>query len=159
MHTHTHTHTPTRAHVHPHTHANSHTPLRVEKLGYPVHVFDFRLPGVTSMSADIHKYGLGAKVTVLVVSVISSKSKSCSIGITQYHSHVDCVALFPGLVWYSSACADSQIQEVEEWGRSGIIHHLKKQRDWGGTHSQFSGSWFSSSSIEHSTVSSYTRNY
>ena len=35
---------------------------RVEKLGYPVPVFDFRLPGVTSMSADIHKYGLGIKV-------------------------------------------------------------------------------------------------
>ena len=40
---------------------NSHT--RIEKLGYPVPVFDFRLPGVTSMSADIHKYGLGTKVT------------------------------------------------------------------------------------------------
>ena len=36
---------------------------RVEKLGYPVPVFDFRLAGVTSMSADIHKYGLGAKVS------------------------------------------------------------------------------------------------
>ena len=35
---------------------------RVEKLGYEVPVFDFRLPAVTSMSADIHKYGLGAKV-------------------------------------------------------------------------------------------------
>ena len=31
-------------------------------LGYSVPVFDFRLPGVTSMSADIHKYGLGIKV-------------------------------------------------------------------------------------------------
>ena len=36
---------------------------RVEKLGYPVPVFDFRLCGVTSISADIHKYGLGAKVS------------------------------------------------------------------------------------------------
>jgi glutamate/tyrosine decarboxylase-like PLP-dependent enzyme len=36
--------------------------FRVEKLGYPVPKFDFRLPGVTSMSADIHKYGYGAKV-------------------------------------------------------------------------------------------------
>ena len=35
---------------------------RVKKLGYPVPVFDFRLLGVTSMSADIHKYGLGIKV-------------------------------------------------------------------------------------------------
>ena len=104
-HAHTCTHTHTCAHMYPHTHTNSHTPLRVEKLGYPVPVFDFRLPGVTSMSADIHKYGLGAKVTVLAVSVISSKSKSCSIRITQYHSHVDCVALFPGLaVVFLSLC-------------------------------------------------------
>ena len=31
-----------------------------EKLGYPVPGFDFRLPGVTSMSADTHKYGYAA---------------------------------------------------------------------------------------------------
>ena len=41
------------------------TVFRVEKLGYEVPVFDFRLPGVTSMSADIHKYGLGIKVGYL----------------------------------------------------------------------------------------------
>ncbi|XP_077990716.1 sphingosine-1-phosphate lyase-like [Glandiceps talaboti] len=39
----------------------------VEKLGYPVPKFDFRLPGVTSMSADIHKYGYGAKGASVVV--------------------------------------------------------------------------------------------
>ncbi len=33
----------------------------VEKLGYPLEIFDFRLPGVTSMSADVHKFGYGAK--------------------------------------------------------------------------------------------------
>ena len=32
-----------------------------EKLGYPVPPFDFRLPGVTSMSADTHKYGYAFK--------------------------------------------------------------------------------------------------
>ncbi len=37
-------------------------PIRVERLGYDMPAFDFRVPGVTSMSADIHKYGLGAKV-------------------------------------------------------------------------------------------------
>src|SRR4051812_41373413 len=29
----------------------------VEKLGYAIPNFDFRVPGVTSMSADVHKYG------------------------------------------------------------------------------------------------------
>jgi glutamate/tyrosine decarboxylase-like PLP-dependent enzyme len=33
----------------------------VEKLGYPVPTFDFRVDGVTSMSADVHKYGFAAK--------------------------------------------------------------------------------------------------
>jgi len=33
----------------------------LEKLGYPIPPFDFRVPGVMSMSADIHKYGYIAK--------------------------------------------------------------------------------------------------
>ncbi len=32
-----------------------------EELGYPVPMFDFRLPGVTSISADTHKYGFSLK--------------------------------------------------------------------------------------------------
>ncbi len=32
-----------------------------QDLGYPVPTFDFRLPGVTSISADTHKYGFGLK--------------------------------------------------------------------------------------------------
>ena len=38
-----------------------------EKLGYHVPPFDFRLPGVTSMSADTHKYGYAAKGTSVVL--------------------------------------------------------------------------------------------
>ncbi len=34
-----------------------------ERLGYAVPPFDFRLPGVTSISADTHKYGYAAKGT------------------------------------------------------------------------------------------------
>ncbi len=33
----------------------------VERLGYEIPTFDFRVPGVTSISADIHKYGYSAK--------------------------------------------------------------------------------------------------
>jgi len=32
-----------------------------QELGYPIPTFDFRLPGVTSISADTHKYGYGFK--------------------------------------------------------------------------------------------------
>jgi glutamate/tyrosine decarboxylase-like PLP-dependent enzyme len=38
-----------------------------ERLGYPVPPFDFRLPGVTSMSADTHKYGYASKGTSVVL--------------------------------------------------------------------------------------------
>ena len=37
------------------------------RLGYPVPAFDFRLPGVTSMSADTHKFGYAAKGTSVVL--------------------------------------------------------------------------------------------
>lgn len=33
----------------------------VEKLGYPIPPWDFRIEGVTSISADVHKFGYGAK--------------------------------------------------------------------------------------------------
>lgn len=38
-----------------------------EKLGYKVPIIDFRLRGVTSMSADTHKYGYAAKGTSIVL--------------------------------------------------------------------------------------------
>ena len=39
----------------------------IEKLGYAVPPFDFRLPGVTSMSCDTHKYGYSLKGTSVVL--------------------------------------------------------------------------------------------
>jgi len=38
-----------------------------ERLGYPVPRWDFRLPGVTSISADLHKYGYSARGASVVV--------------------------------------------------------------------------------------------
>lgn len=38
-----------------------------EELGHPVPVFDFRIPGVTTISADAHKYGYGLKGTSLLL--------------------------------------------------------------------------------------------
>jgi glutamate/tyrosine decarboxylase-like PLP-dependent enzyme len=37
------------------------------RLGYPVPPFDFAVPGVTSMSADTHKYGYAAKGTSVIL--------------------------------------------------------------------------------------------
>ena len=38
-----------------------------EKLGHKIPPFDFRVPGVTSISADIHKYGYSAKGASLIL--------------------------------------------------------------------------------------------
>lgn len=38
-----------------------------ERLGYPVPPWDFRVPGVTSISADTHKYGYGLKGSSVLV--------------------------------------------------------------------------------------------
>lgn len=38
-----------------------------EMLGFPIPAFDFRLPGVTTISADTHKYGYGLKGTSLLL--------------------------------------------------------------------------------------------
>lgn len=52
-----------------------------QELGYPhIPVFDFRLPGVTSISADTHKYGYGLKGT----SVLAWRDKS----LRQYHYYM-----------------------------------------------------------------------
>jgi glutamate/tyrosine decarboxylase-like PLP-dependent enzyme len=39
----------------------------VRRLGFPVPDFDFRVPGVTSISADLHKYGYAAKGASLIL--------------------------------------------------------------------------------------------
>jgi glutamate/tyrosine decarboxylase-like PLP-dependent enzyme len=39
-----------------------------ERLGYPVPRFDFRVPGVTTISADLHKFGYTAKGASVVMS-------------------------------------------------------------------------------------------
>ena len=38
-----------------------------EQLGHPIPQFDFRVPGVTTISADTHKYGYGLKGTSLLM--------------------------------------------------------------------------------------------
>ena len=39
----------------------------VRRIGYPVPAFDFSVPGVTSLSADLHKFGFAAKGASLIL--------------------------------------------------------------------------------------------
>jgi glutamate/tyrosine decarboxylase-like PLP-dependent enzyme len=47
-----------------------------QELGYPIETFDFRVPGVTTISADTHKYGYGFKGT----SVLAFRDKALRNG-------------------------------------------------------------------------------
>lgn len=69
-----------------------------EKLGYPVPSFDFRLPGVTSMSVDTHKYGYAAKGT----SVVLYRGKA--LRHYQYYTATD----WPGGLYFSPTFAGSR---------------------------------------------------
>jgi glutamate/tyrosine decarboxylase-like PLP-dependent enzyme len=69
-----------------------------EKLGYDVPPFDFRLPGVTSISCDTHKYGYAAKGTSVVV------YRSVALRHFQYFTLTD----WPGGLYCSPTFAGSR---------------------------------------------------
>ena len=69
-----------------------------ERLGYPVPSFDFRLPGVTSMSADTHKYGYAAKGSSVVL-YRGRELRHC-----QYYTATD----WPGGLYLSPTFAGSR---------------------------------------------------
>ncbi len=68
------------------------------KLGYPVPGFDFNLPGVTSISADTHKYGYAAKGTSVVL------YRSPELRRYQYYTLSD----WPGGLYFSPTFAGSR---------------------------------------------------
>ncbi len=69
-----------------------------ERLGYAVPAFDFRLPGVTSMSADTHKYGYAAKGTSVVL------YRGLALRRYQYFTTTD----WPGGLYFSPTFAGSR---------------------------------------------------
>ena len=68
------------------------------KLGAPVPPFDFRVPGVTSMTADTHKYGYAAKGTSVVL------YRGHELRRYQYYT----VADWPGGLYFSPTLAGSR---------------------------------------------------
>jgi sphinganine-1-phosphate aldolase len=69
-----------------------------ERLGYDVPPFDFRLEGVTSMSADTHKYGYAAKGTSVVL------YRGPELRRYQYYATAD----WPGGLYFSPTFAGSR---------------------------------------------------
>jgi len=69
-----------------------------ERLGYPVPRFDFRVPGVTSISADTHKYGYALKGTSVLLYSDSDLRRY------QYFTHPD----WPGGIYMSPGLSGSR---------------------------------------------------
>ncbi len=69
-----------------------------EKLGFDVPLFDFRLQGVTSISADTHKYGYAAKGTSVVL------YRGEELRHFQYYTATD----WPGGLYFSPTFAGSR---------------------------------------------------
>lgn len=69
-----------------------------QELGYPVAPFDFRLPGVTSMSCDTHKFGYASKGTSVVM------YRGENLRHYQYYTITD----WPGGMYFSPTFAGSR---------------------------------------------------
>jgi glutamate/tyrosine decarboxylase-like PLP-dependent enzyme len=69
-----------------------------EKLGYDIPPFDFRLPGVTSISADTHKYGYAVKGTSVIL------YRSTELRRYQYFKTTE----WPGGLYFSPTFAGSR---------------------------------------------------
>jgi sphinganine-1-phosphate aldolase len=100
-----------------------------ERLGCPVPPFDFRLPGVTSMSADTHKYGYAAKGSSVVL-YRGKELRQC-----QYYT----VADWPGGLYLSPTFAGSRPGALSAtcWaamvsiGESGYLEAARRILDTG----------------------------
>ncbi len=69
-----------------------------KKLGYPVPPFDFRVPGVTSISCDTHKFGYAAKGTSVLL------WRTPELRDTQFYATTD----WPGGLYFSPTFAGSR---------------------------------------------------
>jgi len=69
-----------------------------ERLGYPIPPFDFRIPGVTSMSADTHKYGYSLKGTSVLL------YRNPELRKYQYFTNPD----WPGGIYFSPGLSGSR---------------------------------------------------
>ena len=69
-----------------------------ERLGHPIPRFDFRVPGVTSISADTHKYGYALKGTSVLL------YRSSNLRKYQYFTFPD----WPGGIYFSPGLSGSR---------------------------------------------------
>jgi glutamate/tyrosine decarboxylase-like PLP-dependent enzyme len=96
----------------------------VERLGYPIPAFDFRVPGVTSMSADLHKYGFAVKGASVVV--------YRDISYLEHQFFLECD--FPGGIYASPSMTGTRgggpiaaaWASLHAVGEDGFLEHTRK---------------------------------
>ena len=94
------------------------------ELGYPVTDFDFRVQGVTSISADTHKYGYAAKGTSVLLYRDKQLRKHQWFSVTNW----------PGGIYFSPTFAGSRPgglsaacwAAMQSIGRQGYLDATKK---------------------------------
>lgn len=99
----------------------------IEKLDYDVPSFDFRLPGVTSISVDTHKYGYAAKGTSVIL------YRNPEIRHYQFYKATD----WPGGLYFSPTFAGSRpgALSAAAWaamlkmGQSGYLEAARRIMD------------------------------
>ncbi len=84
-----------------------------EKLGQPVPPFDFRVPGVTSMSCDTHKYGYAPKGTSVVL------YRGQELRRYQYFTIAD----WPGGLYYSPTFSGSRPGALSAACWASLVNH------------------------------------
>jgi glutamate/tyrosine decarboxylase-like PLP-dependent enzyme len=99
----------------------------LKKLGYPIPDFDFSVPGVTSISADLHKYGFSAKgASVLLF-------KDDKLWKNQFHAYTE----WPGGIYTSptmngtrsGAVIASAWAAMRSFGMDGYMKIAKEAKD------------------------------
>jgi glutamate/tyrosine decarboxylase-like PLP-dependent enzyme len=102
-----------------------------ERLGYDVPVFDFRLPGVTSISVDTHKFGYAAKGTSVVLYRDQALRHHQYFTITDWPGGLYCSPGFAGSRpgGLSAACWAAMVS----MGEQGYLEATRRILDTGAT--------------------------
>jgi len=96
----------------------------VEELGYCVSKFDFRIPGVTSISADTHKYGYSAKGASTIIYRNMDYMEHQLFAFTEWPGGV---FASPGLLGTRPGGAIAAAwAAMQATGRQGYLDHAKK---------------------------------
>jgi sphinganine-1-phosphate aldolase len=96
----------------------------IEKLGYSIPPFDFRLPGVTSMSCDTHKWGFGLKGSSVVLYRNKALRRLQYFAMTDWQGGLYASPTFSGS--RSGGIAASTWAAMLAMGEEGYLHATRK---------------------------------